>query len=138
MVRVVFDTVVFVRCLINPTGLWGRLVFDRAADYALVLSLPILAEVLEVLQRPDLTRKYRGLAGRDVQAILSLVATAERVELIDIPRVSRDPNDDKFLATAKAAGADYLVTEDQDLLVLGRHEDVRIVTAATFLRALEY
>lgn len=67
-----------------------------------------------------------------------LVATAERVELIDTSRVSRDPNDDTFLATAKAAGADYLVTEDQDLLVLGRHEDVRIVTAATFLRALEY
>lgn len=136
MPRVVFDTVVFVRGLINPTGLGGRLVFDHAADYRLIVSLPILAEVLEVLQRPRLTRKYRGLAGRDPRTILSLLAAAEAVDLGEIPPVSRDPNDDKFLATAAAAGADYLVTEDQDLLVLGRYKGVQIVTAAAFLRIL--
>ena len=51
--------------------------------------------------------------------------------------MSRDPKDDKFLATAVRAGADYLVSEDQDLLVLGEHEGVEIVDAVTFLRLIE-
>ncbi|MGH2534243.1 MAG: putative toxin-antitoxin system toxin component, PIN family [Thermomicrobiales bacterium] len=52
------------------------------------------------------------------------------------PPISRDPNDDKFLATALAAHADFLVTEDNDLLVLGDYQGVRIVDARTFLSLL--
>ena len=37
------------------------------------------------------------------------------------PQVSRDPKDDKFLATAVASEADYVVSEDRDLLDLGAH-----------------
>jgi len=51
--------------------------------------------------------------------------------------VARDPNDDKILATASAAGADYLVSEDLDLLVLREYQGTRIVSAATFLGILE-
>jgi predicted nucleic acid-binding protein len=54
-----------------------------------------------------------------------------------VAAVSRDPKDDVFLATAKAGHATYLVTEDNDLLVLGSYEGTRIVDAATFLRLLE-
>ncbi len=65
-----------------------------------------------------------------------LLGQAERVELTEIPAVARDPKDDKFLATAAVAGADYLVTEDDDLLVLGEYQGVKIVKAAAFLRIL--
>jgi predicted nucleic acid-binding protein len=51
--------------------------------------------------------------------------------------MARDPKDDKFLATAKAVAADYLVSEDEDLLVLEEYEGTRIVNAAAFLRILE-
>ncbi len=50
--RIVVDTVVFVRALINPYGRWGRLVFEHADRHNLVLSEPITREVLEVLHRP--------------------------------------------------------------------------------------
>ena len=57
------------------------------------------------------------------------------------PRTSvqdcRDPKDDKFLATCLAAGADYLVSEDDDLLVLGEHAGTRILDAKAFLAILE-
>jgi len=45
--------------------------------------------------------------------------------------------DDIFLVAAAAAHADYLVSEDNDLLVLGEYAGVRIVDAATFLAILE-
>jgi len=135
--RVVFDTVIFVRSLINRSGLWGRLVFTHGKRYRLVTSEPIAVEILEVLHRPELTRKYRGAANANLQTILDILAHAEIVIVDEIPVVSRNPKDDKFLATAALAGAEYLVSEDQDLLMLQEYSGVRIVDAATFLDLLD-
>jgi uncharacterized protein len=137
MVRVVFDTVVFVRSLINPRGFAGRLVFDHASRYELVLSRPIVVEILEVLHRPELTRKFKRLGRLDLAEVLSLIDQAELVEVPDVPAVSRDPKDDKFLATAKAGRASYVVSADKDLLDLGEYEGIKIVDLATFLAMLE-
>ncbi len=104
--------------------------------YRLVLSPPLLVEMLEVFRRPELTAKFRSLP-TDLTTVLDILNAAEVVETPEIPAVSRDPDDDKVLAAAKVAQADYLVTEDQDLLVLGEYEGTQIVTAATFLRSLE-
>ncbi len=135
--KVVFDTVVFVRSLINPHSKWGRAVFAHADSYSLILSQPILEEILDVLRRPELTRKFRSLKDMDMARVIQILGQAQVVEVGKIPQASRDPKDDKFLATARAAGAEYLVSEDQDLLVLGEYEGVKIVDTATFLAILE-
>ncbi len=83
-----------------------------------------------------LVRKYRGLATRDVDAVLALLDATELVELGAIPSVSRDPKDDPILETARVGNASYDVSEDDDLLVLGEYEGIRIVDAATFLAIL--
>lgn len=137
MNRVVFDTVIFVRGLINPDGLWGRLVFENATRYRLVISQPVLLELLEVLTRSHITRKYRGLATSNLQAMLGLLAHAEVADVAAIPAVSRDAKDDKFLATAVAGRANYVVSEDRDLLNIGEYEGIPIITAAAFLALLE-
>jgi putative PIN family toxin of toxin-antitoxin system len=46
--------------------------------------------------------------------------------------VCRDP-DDKVIETALIGMADYIVSEDKDLLVLREHEGVKIVKPADFL-----
>jgi putative PIN family toxin of toxin-antitoxin system len=137
MPRAVFDTVVFVRALINPHGIWGRLIFQHTTAYALIISPPVVEEILEVLHRPELTRRFRSVAGLDLTRIVDILDRAEAVAIDDVPPVSRDPKDDKFLATAIAARADYIVTEDNDLLVLGAHQGIQIVTAGQFLAILE-
>jgi uncharacterized protein len=134
--KVVLDTVVLVRSLINPFGRWGELVFEHGDRYDLVLSEPIVRELLEVLHRPELVRKYRTLPERDMHAMLDVLSRAQLVEVTHIPRVSRDPKDDAFLATARAAGADYLATEDDDLLVLHAYEGTKIVSAVDLLAIL--
>lgn len=136
MPKVVFDTVVFVRCLLNPRSIWGRLVFHYGHAYRLVLSQPVLTEILEVIQRPPIKSKFRVLDGLSARALLVLLEDAEVVTVGQIPTVSRDPKDNKFLATATAAGASYLVSEDGDLLDLKEYEGVMIVDATTFLGIL--
>jgi putative PIN family toxin of toxin-antitoxin system len=136
MRRVVFDTVVLVRALINPHSIYGRIVFEHYRDYTLYVSPPMVAELLDVLQRPEISRKFRTLAGLDLRAVLDLVSQAEVIEPEIVP-VSRDPNDDMFLATARAAQAHYLVSEDNDLLSLGQYAGTAIVNGPTFLQVLK-
>lgn len=135
--RVVLDTVVFVRGLINPFGPCGQIAFPHASRFELVLSEPMLVEILEVLRRPELTRKFRSLAERNTERVLAILGEATVVELSSIPAVSRDPKDDTFLATALAAQADYLVSEDIDLLDLGTHGSTAIVTCREFIAILD-
>ena len=134
--RVVFDTVILVRGLINPRGWCGRLLFDEADSYELVISASIKAEYLEVLGRPELARKYGSAVGRDLSTVMNLIDRATVVEPARIPPVFRDPEDDKFLATAKA-GVEFIVSEDADLLDLGDFEEITIVSAKTFLGILD-
>jgi predicted nucleic acid-binding protein len=64
---------------------------------------------------------------------------AERVRraLTEIEGVCRDPADDVILATAIAAKAAWLVTGDQDLLVLEAYEGIAIVSPRQMLAQLE-
>jgi putative PIN family toxin of toxin-antitoxin system len=137
MIRAVFDTVVFVRSLINPHSIWGRLLFELIDAYELSVSPPLLQEILEVIERPRLKQKYRTTTARGMDQLLEIVSRAGIVELGEIAAVSRDPKDNKVLATAKAAGVEYIVSEDEDLLTLTEYAGIKIVTTATFLGVLE-
>ncbi|MBI3353653.1 MAG: putative toxin-antitoxin system toxin component, PIN family, partial [Nitrospirae bacterium] len=62
----------------------------------------------------------------------------EVIEVADkIKRVCRDADDDKFIACAVSASADFIVTGDKDLLDIGRRQSVRILGASDFLRILK-
>lgn len=45
----------------------------------------------------------------------------------------RDPADNQVLETAVAGKCDYLITRDKDLLILGKYDQIKIVTPAQFL-----
>jgi len=65
---------------------------------------------------------------------LMLVQVRLLAEIVDPPPlpepVSRDPDDDAVLALAATARPDLIITGDKDLLVLGAHAGVPIVSAA--------
>jgi|SRR5215216_831075 len=134
--RVVFDTVILVRCLLDPDSWSGRLLFEWAEAYEWVVSPEVVAEYLQVIKRPGLVDKYHSIAHRDLQAILARIATATVVHPTHTPAVCRDPGDDKFLAVAKTGGARFIITEDTDLLDMGTYEEIAIVTGQAFLRIL--
>ena len=135
--RVILDTVVLVRALINPYGLWGRLIFEHGKRYDMVVSPPVVREYLDVIRRPELTRKYRNATTRNPHVMLDLLAQAEVVVVDHIPVVSRDPKDDPFLETARVGVVDYIVSEDRHLLDLVEHAGIPIITGDAFIAILD-
>jgi len=61
------------------------------------------------------------------------LARSVRVPITGHLRICRDPNDDMILECAVSAGAETIVSGDQDLLSLGTFQNIRILTPAEFL-----
>jgi putative PIN family toxin of toxin-antitoxin system len=135
--RAVIDTVVFVRALINPHGRWGRLLFQHCDRYVLVLSPEIIKEILEVLHRSSLRQRFPRIDEVAVDRVLATFERAEVVTPLTSISVCRDPDDDKFFECAVAGEAGYIVSEDNDILVVGTHEGTRTVSAAELLSLID-
>ncbi len=92
-------------------------------------SPALLAELAEVAARP----KFKDILVRsNTDPELMLAQVRLLAEIVDPPPlrepVSRDPDDDAVLALAAAAKPDLIVTGDKDLLVLGIHAGIPIVS----------
>ncbi len=98
----------------------------------LVLSDPIVSEL-----REKLTEKF-ALSTAEVDAIVDRLSTqAERVPAQGRSGwVQQDPDDDKFIDAALAAGATIIVSGDRHLLALGTLEGIEILTVRQFLNRL--
>ena len=127
---VVLDTNVIVAALVAK-GLCHEVVV-RALGACTVVSSTSLLDELERTLRAKFT------LGPAANAFLKQLRVRVRlVEPLPLPSpVSRDADDDVVLATAVVAGADLIVTGDQDLLVVGRYEGIDIVSPREFLTRL--
>lgn len=55
------------------------------------------------------------------------------VEIAETIKICRDPKDDKLLELASSGKADFLVTGDNDMLVLNPFRGIEIITPRDFL-----
>ncbi len=133
-IRVVIDTNVFVRYLLRPGAATRRLIEDLwLEDKITVVSAPeLLLELSQVLDRKAI-KVY--IHPEESWALLEALRSKAEflLSLGEIPAYSRDPKDDKFVACAIAARAAFLISEDRDLLALGRVEGIQILTPYDFL-----
>lgn len=134
--RTVFDTVIFVRALINPRGRPGHLIFELKDRYVLFVSPEIIAEYIDVLHRSTFRRRFPQVDDVAVDRALAIIEEAEVVEPRERLEVCRDPNDNKFFECAVAARADYIVSEDRDILDAGDYRGIRTVSAGEFVELL--
>ena len=103
----------------------------RDGHVTLVLSAPILAEYREAAAAFEAA--YRG---SDFEAFAALLLL--RAEMVDAPeflpqQVCRDPDDDKFLACAIAAGANLVISGDKDLRAISGWGGIEVLTPRQFL-----
>ena len=132
MLKVVFDTNVYISAFITPGGRAEEaylLAIDGRVD--LFTSIAILTE---------LARKLRDKFLWDDQNITSAIRHISTIAAIRKPSrrmaILKDDADNRILECAVDAGADLLVTGDKHLLKLGTFEGVRIVTIADFMKMI--
>ena len=138
MIRAIFDTNVLVSYLLTHRPPIATLIDQRLAreDFVLVTAPALLEELDRVLRYPRLQRYYTDEARTRFVALVA--ALSEVVELPEaIPRICRDPNDDRVIACAVVGDADVIVSGDRDLLALERVGEIPILSAAQFLAHLE-
>lgn len=125
----VFDTNVFIAAIITE-GMCSK-ILRRA--YVGEFSLVSCSYITEEIER-ILSTKF-GLALKEIDYAMTPIteATSRFIEDdLKVISVCRDSSDDAILACALAAGADYLVTGDADLLEIGNFHSIRIVTPRDF------
>ncbi len=121
--RVVFDTNVII------SSLWGgypRKVIDmwQGDRIAAITTLEILAEYMNVIKRfnpdPEIEEEFLLLFADPHKTFF--VKPAYGVNII-----KDDPADNKFLSGAVAGNADYIISGDKHLLVLGQYKKTKIM-----------
>jgi uncharacterized protein len=141
MLRVVIDTTVLVSALLKfvPGGVSHDLLeFAAQRKFELVLSNDILEEAARVLLTNERNRRRYRYSDAEIVGFCKELARIGTV-IEDVPEVTgvvRDLNDDKIIACAIAAGAEYLVTRDKDLLSLGEYERIVMIKPEAFLHML--
>jgi uncharacterized protein len=129
--RVLYDTNVLVGKLSRREAILA--LKEEIANNTIthITSKHILSEVEAVLVEKFKRTKQKAKAATRLLERQSTVVSPKNIE-----RVCRDPFDDYILAAAVAGKVKYLVTADNDLLVLKEHRGIKIVTPAGFARIL--
>ena len=129
--RVILDTNLLISRALTPNSLTAsavRLIIDQCD---LLVSQATMDEFATVLHRIQ-TKGY--IEHEDSSSlIIAYKELVEWVPIIERVQECRDPKDDKFLELAINGRADYLITGDQDLLVLHPFRDIQIVSAKDFI-----
>lgn len=129
--RVILDTNLLISRALTPHSLIAsavRLIIDHCD---LLVSQATMDEFATVLYRIQ-TKGY--IEQEDSLALLTAYKEmVEWVPIIERVQECRDPKDDKFLELAINGKAEYIITGDQDLLVLHPFKDTQIITAKDFI-----
>ena len=137
-IRVVPDTNVYISALLW-TGIPHRLLgWAEAGELTLVTTPAIMEELREVLGHAKFRLRIRDPQTSVVELLESLLSVVEVIPDLAIePVIKRDPDDDKILACAVAARAEWLISGDDHLLSVKRYKGIRIITPSQFSRSWE-
>lgn len=138
--RVLLDTNVLVSHLLTPERAGAiATIFDALGNGEFVLLVPaaLLDELDRVVTQKPRLAKY--IQPKQLAALRTiLLDIGEVVPIISdiLPAISRDRKDDYLLAYAVVGEADYVVTGDEDLLVLKQLDKLQIISPPAFAALL--
>jgi putative PIN family toxin of toxin-antitoxin system len=129
--RFVVDNNILVSALLVKNSAPFQVISKIEERDVILYSEETLLEINQVLSRKKFIKYF---AIEEKQAfIFKLLEKAELVEIEESINICRDPKDDKFLELAVSGKADFIITGDQDLLVLNPFRNIEIITANDFL-----
>ncbi len=132
---VVLDTGVLISYRLKKQSTIAEAV-DAALDHCkILLSQATFDELRRVLERFVVKKR---ITRRQMAELLSVIeGVAEWVPIVTHIELCRDPKDDKFLSLAVNGAAEYIVTGDEDLLVLKKIGRTKIVSPKDFITLIK-
>ena len=132
--RVLIDTNIWISVFINRDHQNFILkIFEN--DFIIVSSMKQIEEIYSVLMKPKVSKFINKSL---IEEFLTLILKS--VEIVDSKlsiNVCRDKKDNYLLETAKSGHVDFIITEDNDLLILNPYEDLKIITVKEFYRTIK-
>lgn len=133
--RFVLDTNILVSALLIKNSSPFKLIKIIETIGITLYSEETIQEINQVLNRKKFD-KY--LTSEEKQKfLLKFIERSELVIITEIITICRDSKDNKFLELAISGKADFIITGDQDLLVLNPWKNISIVTVSEFLRLID-
>jgi len=141
--KILIDTNVWVSAFLNPSGYPAKIITAWLEDkIQIVISMSLLKEILNVLQRPRIQKKYKYSA-EEIKTYLDLIfQRAEKIEPAGNINLCRDTRDNIVLETALSGQAKYLVTRDDDikrdpdLIQAMSKSGIEVITVSRFLEVI--
>jgi putative PIN family toxin of toxin-antitoxin system len=130
--RIVVDVNILISALLFPHSK-PDLALQKAQDTGeILMSFPIWTELENVIARPKFNR-YIQLEKRE-QFLRDLYQTITPInDILEKITDCRDTKDNKYLELAVTGKAEYLITGDNDLLVLNPFRGIKIIKPDDFL-----
>jgi len=128
---IVLDTNVIISSLLLSQSVPARILAQAEQHETILFSDAVLSEISIVLSRP----KFRPYLDEDVitEFLARIDQNWQRVKILHLITVCRDPKDDKFLELAVNGGASHIITGDKDLLVLNPFRSIHILTPTQYI-----
>ena len=133
-IRVVIDTNIRISFLIGKTlsGLSEAIMNDKIR---ILFSKELSDELVEVLQLPKFEQYF---SQDDIAELISLLRfKTEQIKITEHFTDCRDPKNNFLLDLCVSGNADYLITGDDDLLVLNSFYGVEIINYRLFREFLQ-
>lgn len=129
--RVVIDTNVFISALLNPLGTPRKVIKIAVNQFTILQSEVTYQELVTRISK----KKFDKYLEKDdrLNFLLSIKNKSLFVDISHETRVCSDLDDNKFLELAVSGMAQYIITGDNDLLILNTYEEIPIITPAEFL-----
>lgn len=132
--KIVLDANLFASGLIKPISNPGRILdLVKENQVELILSSAIIKEIKRILMYLKI-RKYHHRTAKEIDTyfddLLMFSWIVGEEEVVDV--IKDDPPDNRYLACAYEAEADFIVSGDHHLLDLENYKGINIINAKTF------
>ncbi|MDZ4672758.1 MAG: putative toxin-antitoxin system toxin component, PIN family [Phototrophicales bacterium] len=134
MMRIVLDTNLIISGMLWMGLPHDMLVLAYQHQIQVIASEPLIEELKDVLSREKMKKHLNRIQKTPDELINLHLSHTLIIEPSQVPEGTvRDLKDDKIIACAVGGQADYIITGDNDLLVLKEYQGILIVTASEFL-----
>ena len=128
--KLVLDTNIFISAFYwggNPQKIIDKIIEGTDELY---ISDKILKEISAVMSRP----KFKSTQDIIERYIKTIEKIGKKVFISgEIKGICRDKEDDDKIECGITSGADFLITGDNDLLILGNYQNLKIISINDYL-----